>query len=85
MKEYQKLAATLITNSRGSGQAYNYQLGWWRGTGWGYERLVDSFANYVREILIFVAFLYENGYEYNSENYHRTAIFAHNIHVSNKV
>ena len=48
------------------------------------EKLIPLQVLYVKS-WFFVAFLHENGYEYNSVNYHRTAIFAHNIHVSNEV
>ena len=35
------------------------------------------------EILNFLAFLYEKGYEYSSINSHRSAISAYHVHIDN--
>ena len=35
------------------------------------------------EILNFLAFVYEKGYEYSSINSHRSAISAYRVHIDN--
>ena len=61
-----KLAATLITNSRRSGSISNYQSAWPKWASWYCERKVNPFTSNITEILNFLAFLYEKGYEYSS-------------------
>ena len=78
-----KLAATLITNSRRSGSISNYQSAWRKWASWCCEREVNPFTSNIIEILNFLAFLYEKGYEYSSINSHRSAISAYHVHIDN--
>ena len=78
-----KLAATLITNSRRSGSISNYQSAWRKWASWCCEREVDPFTSKIIEVLNFLAFLYEKGYEYSSINSHRSAISAYHVHIDN--
>ena len=77
-----KLTATLITNSRRSGSMSNYQSTWRKLASWCCEREVNPFTS-ITEILNFLAFLYEKGYEYSSINYHRSVISAYHVHIDN--
>ena len=78
-----KLAATLITNSRRSGSISNYQSAWRKWASWCCEREVDPFTSNIIEILNFLAFLYEKGYQYSSISSHRSAISAYRVHINN--
>ena len=77
------LGATLITNSRRSGSISNYQSAWRKWASWFCEREVNPFTSNIIEILNFLAFLYEKGYEYRSINSHRSAIKAYHVHIDN--
>ena len=76
-------APTLITDSRRSGSVSNYQSAWRKWASWCCEREVNPFASNIIEILNFLAFLYEKGYEYSSINSHRSAISAYHVHMYN--
>ena len=78
-----KLAATLISNSRRSGSISNYQSACRKLASWCYEREVNPFTSDIIEILNFLAFLYEKGYEYSSVNSHRLAISAYHVDIDN--
>ena len=78
-----KRAATLMTNSRRSGSISNYQSDWRKWASWCCEREVNPFTSNIIEILNFLAFLYEKGYEYSSINSHRSAISAYHVHMYN--
>ena len=75
------LAATLIPNLRRSGLISDYQSAWQKWSNWCCEREVNPFTGNIIEILSFLAFLYEKGYEYSSINSDRSAIFAYHVHI----
>ena len=78
-----KLAATFIKNSRKSGSISNYQLAWRKCARWFCEREINPFTCNTIEVLNFLAFLYERGYEYSSINSCRSAISAYHVHTDN--
>ena len=78
-----KLAATFISNLKRSGSISNYQSAWQKWASWCYEREVNPFTSDIIEILNFLTFLYEKGYEYSSVNSHRSVISAYHVHIHN--
>ena len=58
-----KLTATLISNCGRSGSKSNHQLVWRKWASCCYEGEVNTFTGDIIEILNFLAFLYEKGYE----------------------
>ena len=61
----------------------NYLSVWRKWASWCYEREVNAFISNVIDILNFLAFLYEKGYEYSSINSHRSGISAYHVHIDN--
>ena len=60
-----------------------HQSAWRKWASWCCERDVNPFTSNLIEILNFLAFLYEKGYEYSSINSHRSAISAYHVHIDN--
>ena len=60
-----------------------HQSAWRKWASWCCERDVNPFTSNLIEILNFLVFLYEKGYEYSSINSHRSAISAYHVHIDN--
>ena len=58
-------------------------MAWGKWASWCCEQEVDPFTSNIIEILNFLAFLYEKGYEYSSINFHSSAISAYHVHIDN--
>ena len=83
VREYQNSLPHLSQIPEGQGQYLITNRPGEKWASWCCEREVNPFTSNIIEILNFLAFLYEKGYEYRSINSHRSAIKAYHVHIDN--
>ena len=76
-----KRAADLITSSRRPGTISNYESSWRKWSSWCTGREVDPFQCPLRNILDYLAELFELGLSYRTINSHRSAISAYHVQI----
>ena len=73
-KVISKRAMDLISTARRTSSQSNYESAWRKWVGWCHRKQTDSFSNHLREVLDFLAEIFELGFEYSTINAHRSAI-----------
>ena len=67
-------ASHIIANSRRKGLLSNYESTWRKWASWCLERKIDPFRAPVKDIIEYLAFLFNYGDKYRTINLHRSAI-----------
>ena len=67
-------AINLISNDRRIGSQSNYKSPWRRWISWCYRKQTGLFSNRLREVLDFLAEIFELRFEYSTINTHRSVI-----------
>ena len=75
-KKISKRAIDLISNAQRTGSQSNYESVWRKWVGWCHRKQTDPFSNHLREVLDFLAEIFELGFEYSTINTHRSATSA---------
>ena len=69
-------AVDLISNAQRTDSQSNYISDWRKWASWFHGKWADPSSNHLREVLDFLAKMFELKYEYCTTNTHRSAIFA---------
>ena len=77
-------ASKLITSARRPGTASNYESSWRKWTSWCSEQQVDPITCNLKYVLDFLAYLFEQNYEYSTINSHRSAISAYHEYINDR-
>ena len=67
-------AIDLILIARRTGSQSNCESAWRKWISWFHRKQTDSFSYHIREVLDFLAEIFELGFEYSTINTHRSAI-----------
>ena len=79
-----KTASQLISECRRPSSSKNYESAWKKWVGWCAGREIDPFQCDINSIINYLAFLFQEGYEYRTICLHRSAISAYHDSVDGK-
>ena len=79
-----KGAATLISQSRRESLITNYESSFQKWVSWCSEGQVNPFQANLKDILNYLAYLFQEGYQYRTINSHRSAISAYHPHIDGR-
>ena len=83
MDDFRKVLKSEGLSKLGSDSISNYQLAWGKWDRWCYEWEIDPYKSTVNEVLNFLAFLFEKGYDYSWINGHKLAISTYHVQINN--
>ena len=67
-------AISVISNAQRTGLQSNYELYWRKYVGQCHRKQTDAFSKYLGEVLVFLAELFNLGFEYSTINTYRSHI-----------